>query len=143
MSTTSRLWFEVALPLFGLSLLSVAHLTLQRMRRTVVAALAWLAVVTGLVALVSDLLDKGWDASIAASFLSLLIGQLTLARSGPAPAPLTFWIGVGTLPALGVGGVLAEIDEQLLEIPLVCLGLAWMRVGWVTMRNRDAVPALP
>jgi len=61
------LTFEVALPLFGLSLLSVAHLTLQRMRRTVVAALAWLAVVTGLVALVSDLLDKGWDASIAAS----------------------------------------------------------------------------
>ena len=135
--------FEVALPLFGLSLLGVAHLTLQRMRRTVVVALAWLAVVTGLLALVSELLDKGWDASIAASSLALLIGQLTLDRSGRAPAPLTFWIGVGTLPALAVGGVLAEIDERLLEIPLVCVGLAWMLVGWVTLRNRDAVPALP
>jgi hypothetical protein len=137
------LMFDVALPLFGLSLLGVAHLTLRQVRRTVVAALAWLAVGTGLVALMSELLDRGWDASIAASSLALLIGQLTLARTGRAPAPLTFWIGVGTLPALAVGGALAEIDERLLEIPLVCVGLAWMLVGWVTLRNRDAVPASP
>lgn len=135
--------FGVALPLFGLSLLGVAHLTLRGIRQTVVVTLAWLAVGAGLVALLSELLDKGWDASIAASSLALLIGQLTLARSGRAPAPLTFWIGVGTLPALAVGGALAEIDERLLEIPLVCLGLAWMLVGWVTLRNRDAVPASP
>ena len=82
--------FGVALPLFGLSLLGVAHLTLRGIRRTVVVTLAWLAVVTGLVALLSELIDKGWDASIAASSLALLIGQLTLARSGRAPAPLTF-----------------------------------------------------
>ena len=113
------------------------------MRRRVVVAMAWLAVVTGLVAVVSELLDKGWDASIAVASLALLIGQLTLERSGRAPGPLTFWIGVGTLPALAVGGALAEIDERLLEIPLVCLVLAWMLVGWVTLRNRDAVPALP
>ncbi len=137
------LLFDLALPLFGLSLLGVAHLTLRQVRRTVVAALAWLAVVTGLVALVSELFDKGWDASIAVSSLALLIGQLTLARTGQAPAPLTFWIGVGTLPALAVGGALAEIDERLLEIPLVCVGLAWMLVGWVTLRNREAVPASP
>ena len=135
--------FEVALPLVGLSLLGVAHLTLQRMRRRVVVAMAWLAVVTGLVALVSESLEEGWDASIAASSLALLVGQLTLGRSGRAPGPLTFWIGVGTLPALAVGGSLAEIDERLLEIPLGCVGLAWMLVGWVTLHNRDAVPALP
>ncbi|MBD3926294.1 hypothetical protein IEZ26_16835 [Nocardioides cavernae] len=135
------LMFDVALPLFGLSLLGVAHLTLRQVRRRVVASLAWLAVVAGLVAFVSELLDKGWDASIAASSLALLMGQLTLPRSGRAPAPLTFWIGVGTLPALAVGGALAEIDERLLEIPLVCVGLAWMLVGWLTLRNRDAVPA--
>ena len=137
------LTFGVALPLFGLSLVGVAHLALRQVRRTVVVALAWLAVAAGLVALMSELLDKGWDTSIAASSLALLIGQLTLTRSGPAPAPLTFWIGVGTLPALAVGGALAEIDERLLEIPLVCVGLAWMRVGWVTLRNRDLVPDPP
>lgn len=132
---------DVALPLFGVSLVGVALLTSRGIRRTIVACLAWLAVVTGLVAVLSELLGKGWDASIAVSSLALLIGQLTLERSGRAPAPLTFWIGVGTLPALAVGGALAEIDERLLEIPLVCLGLAWMLVGWVTLRNRDAVPA--
>ena len=52
-----------------------------------IVAMAWLAVVTGLVALVSELLDKGWDASIAASSLALLAGQLTLGRSGRAPGP--------------------------------------------------------
>lgn len=135
--------FGVALPLFGLSLLGVAHLTLRGIRRTVVVGLAWLAVGAGLAALLSDLHDNGWDASIAASSLALLIGQLGLPRNGQAPAPLTFWIGVGTLPALAVGGALAEIDERLLEIPLVCLGLAWMLVGWMTLRSRDAVPALP
>lgn len=126
--------FGIALPLFGLSLLGVAHLTLRGIRRTVVVGAAWLAVGAGLVALLSDLLDNGW---------ALLIGQLALARNRRAPAPLTFWIGVGTLPALAVGGALAEIDERLLEIPLVCLGLAWMLVGWMTLRGRDAVPASP
>lgn len=135
--------FEVALPLFGLSLVGVALLTSRGSRRTIVVGLAWLAVVTGLMALVSELLDKGWDESIAASSLALLIGQLTLARSGRAPAPLTFWTGVATLPALAVGGALAEVDERLLEIPLVCVGLAWMLVGWVTLRNRDAAAASP
>jgi hypothetical protein len=135
--------FVVALPLFGLSLLGVAHLTLLQVRRTVVAALACVAVVAGLVASMSELLDRGWGEPIVASSLALLIGQLTLERNGRAPAPLTFWIGVATLPALAVGGALAEFDERLLEVPVVCVGLAWMSVGWVTLRNRDLVPVMP
>ncbi|TGN64600.1 hypothetical protein EXE59_11965 [Nocardioides eburneiflavus] len=134
---------ELALPLFGLSLVGVALLTSRSVRRTIVVCLAWLAVAAGLVALVSELLDLAWDESIAAASLALLLGQLTLPRSGRAPAALTFWLGVGTLPALAVGGALAEIDERLLEIPLVCVGLAWMLVGWLTLRTWDAVPASP
>ena len=34
------------------------------------------------------------------------------------------------VPAVLVGGLLAELDERLLEIPLVCLGVAWMAVGF-------------
>lgn len=135
--------FELALPLFGLGLVGVALLTSPGTRRTIVVGMAWLAVVTGLVALVSELLDTAWDESIAASSLALLIGQLTLPRSGRAPATLTFWIGVCTLPAIAVGGALADIDERLLEIPLVCVGLAWMLVGWVTLRSLHAAPGLP
>ena len=79
--------FGVALPLFGLSLLGVAHLALWQVRRTVVAVLAWLAVAAGLVALTSELLDKGWDASIAASYLALLIGQLDAPEERPSTRP--------------------------------------------------------
>lgn len=135
--------FELALPLFGLSLVGVALLTSRGIRRTIVVSLGWLAVATGLGATVSELLDVTLHEGIAASALALLIGQMTLPRSGQAPAAMTFWTGVGTLPALAVGGALAEIDERLLEIPLVCIGLAWMLVGWVTLRNRDAVAASP
>ena len=133
--------FELALPLFGLSLLGVALLTSRGIRRTIAVGLAWLAVVAGVMALWSELFDKGWDQSIAASSLALLLGQLALPRSDGAPAALTFWIGVATLPALAVGGALAEIDERLLEIPLVCVGLAWMLVGWLTLRHRQGAPA--
>ncbi|MGA9747837.1 MAG: hypothetical protein WBQ50_10330, partial [Nocardioides sp.] len=59
--------FELALPLFGLSLVSVALLTARGIRRTIVVGMAWLAVVAGLAALMSELLDVAWDESIAAS----------------------------------------------------------------------------
>jgi hypothetical protein len=119
----------------------VALLTSQGFRRTIVVGLAGLAVVTGLAALASELLDLALDKSIAASALALLTGQMALSRHGRAPAAMTFWIGVGTLPALAVGGALAELDEQLLEIPSHALGLAWRLVGWVTLQNLPAVLA--
>jgi hypothetical protein len=128
--------FDLALPLFGLNLLAVALLTSRGIRRTIAVGVAWLAVVAGVMALWSEVFDSGWDQSIAVSSLALLLGQLALPRSDGAPAALTFWIGVATLPALAFGGALAEIDERLLEIPLVCVGLAWMLVGWVTLRHR-------
>ena len=49
--------FELALPLFGLSLVGVALLTSRGIRRTIVVSLGWLAVATGLGATVSELLD--------------------------------------------------------------------------------------
>jgi hypothetical protein len=80
--------FGLALPLFGLSLVGVALLTSQGFRRTivVVVGLAGLAVVTGLAALASELLDLALDESIAASALALLTGQMALSRHGRAPA---------------------------------------------------------
>ena len=40
------------------------------------------------------------------------------------------------VPSLVIGGVLSEIDERLLEVPLVCLAIAWAAVGWGTLANR-------
>lgn len=130
------LTYEVALPLLGASLVGVAHLVLEPgRRRTLVLTAAWLAVLTGSVALGSELLGESWDPSIAVWALSLLAGQVGLLGVRPAPAPLTWWTGVSTVPALLVGGALAEVDERLLEVPLVCIGLAWMAIGLVTLRR--------
>lgn len=131
------LTFDLALPLFGACLLGVALLTMPTShRRTVVVTLAWVALVSGMVAWGSEVLGRSWDASIATCGLALLVGQVCLLKIRPAPAPLTFWLGAGTVPALSLGGVLAEHDERLLEIPLVVIALVWMLVGWVTLRRQ-------
>jgi hypothetical protein len=61
--------------------------------------------------------------------MALLVGLLLLPRRGPWPTPLAWWIGAAMLPALVVGGALSAVDERLLEIPLTCLGMAWMVLG--------------
>lgn len=130
------LTLELALPLLGACLVGVSHLVLPPIRRRrVVATAAWLAVATGLVALTGELLGEFLDPFIAAWALALLTGQLCLLDVRSAPAPLTFWTGAGTVPALLVGGVLAEVDERLLEIPMLGLGLAWLSIGVATLRR--------
>ena len=49
---------------------------------------------------------------------------------------------MSTVPALIVGGALSVIDERLLEIPLTCIGLAWIVVGWAILSSqKDAARA--
>jgi hypothetical protein len=131
------LLFETAPVLFGIGLISVAYSTMPpSRRRTAALALAAVSAFAGLAALVSDLVAEVAGGALAISSLTLLIGLLTLARRGRWPAPLAWWIGAAMIPALVVGGILSEFDERLLEIPLVCLGLAWMVVGWAALRPR-------
>ncbi|MGH2394137.1 MAG: hypothetical protein ACRDGH_11715 [Candidatus Limnocylindria bacterium] len=133
------LLFEIAPFLFGVALLSVVRSTLPPSRRRVAASgLAAVSVLAGLGALASDLVGEVSGVALAISSLALLMGLLLLARRGPWPAPLAWWIGVAMVPALVVGGILSELDERLLEIPLTCLGLAWMVVGWAALSNRAA-----
>jgi hypothetical protein len=138
------LLFELAPALFGVGLLSVAYSTMSPgRRRTVSLGFATVATVAGVAALVSDLVGEVAGGALAISSVALLIGLLTLARNGRWPAPLAWWIGVALVPAFLVGGVLSEIAEGLLEIPLVCVGIAWMTVGWAVLRQHDASPAAP
>ena len=130
------LLFEAATPLFGLALGSVALSTMSpSRRRVVVLALSAISVIAGFIALASELVDEVWGAALAVSSVGLLIGLLTLPRNGHWPAPLAWWMGVAMVPAVVVGGALAEIDERLLEIPLVCLGITWMVVGRAALRQ--------
>lgn len=131
------LLFECAPVLFGIGLLGVAYSTMPpSRRRKAPLGLAVVSALAGLAALVSDLVGEVAGVALAISSLTLWIGLLTLPRRGRWPAPLAWWIGVAMVPALVVGGILSELDERLLEIPLICLGLAWMVLGWTALRPR-------
>ena len=129
------LLFEAAPALFGVGLLSIAYCTKRDRRRDVALALSAVATLAGLAALVSDMVGEVAGAALATSSVALLLGLLTLGRRGRWPAPLAWGIGLAMVPALLVGGALSAIDERLLELPLVCLGVGWMAVGWAMLRQ--------
>lgn len=133
------LLFEAAPALFGLGLLSIAFGEMpQSRRRGSALGLSAVAILAGLAALVSDLVGEVAGAALAISSVALLLGLLTVGRNGRWPAPLVWCIGLAMVPALIVGGALSAIDERLLELPLVCLGVGWMAVGWAMLRNRHS-----
>jgi hypothetical protein len=135
------LLFEAAPALFGWGLMSVAHCTMRPGgRRGFALALSAVATVAGLAALASDLVGEVAGEALAISSVALLIGLLSLERHRRWPAPLAWCIGLAMLPALILGGLLAEIDERLLELPLVCLGVGWMAVGWAVLRHEAFQP---
>jgi len=104
---------------------------------------AAVAAIAGLAALVSELVGEVVGVALVISSLGLLLGLLTLDRHHQWPTPLAWWIGVAMVPALLVGGMLSEIDERLLELSLICLGTAWMVVGWAALHPQTVSPTTP
>ena len=100
--------------------------------------LAVISIGADVVTEVTEVIGEVAGAAIAASSLALVVGLVTLDRHQPSPTPLAWWIGVAMLPAVFVGGMLSEVDERLLELPLVCLGIAWMFVGWAVLQSSRA-----
>ena len=133
--------FAVAPALFGIGLLGVAQSGMAPgRRRTVALGLAAVAAVAGFAAVMSDLVGEPAGAALAISSVTLLVGLLCLTRDRRWPARLAWWIGAAMVPALVVGGVLSGMDERLLEIPIVFLGVAWMTVGWAMLGRSAASP---
>lgn len=131
------LLLEVAPMLFGVALLSIAYSTSPpSRRRAVTLVLAAVSAIAGFVALASELVGEVAGIALAISSIALLIGLLLLPRRGPRPAPFAWWIGATTVPALLVGGILSELDERLLEVPLTCLGVAWIVLGLIALSDR-------
>ncbi|HEY5882445.1 MAG TPA: hypothetical protein VIU11_26280 [Nakamurella sp.] len=134
------LLFEMGPPLFGVGLLGVASSTMPAgRRRTAALTLGAASFLAALVALVIDRAGE-FNPALVVSSLSLLVGLLTVPRHAAWPAPLAWWIGFAWVPAMLIGGVLSELDERLLEVPLTCLGIAWMTVGWALLRQPAVDP---
>jgi hypothetical protein len=75
---------------------------------------------------------------------SLVLLGIAVRRAHALPGrwrSLPLAIGTGVLPLLLAGGILETLDERLLEIPIVILGLAWIALGYATWSNASDVPA--
>jgi hypothetical protein len=119
------LLLELGLPCFGLALLLLALEAGSR----IATALGVVATGGGAVALALDLFDRWPDPAITTGGLALVVG-LALLRPSDQPGR---WgpraIGLATVPVTAAGGLLALVDEALLEVSTVVLGLAWTWLG--------------
>lgn len=80
--------------------------------------------------------------STVATLAGLVVLGIVHRRSHHLPAPwrnLPLLLGLSVVPLLVVGGMLAELNERLLEVPLVFIGLGWIVLGVVvSAAARDA-----
>ncbi len=105
-------------------------------------ALAWASLALALVSVVVYLVTTDDEvvfplsATIPLTALSILASLVLLGiavrRVGALPGrwrsfPLS--MGVAVLPLMVIGAILETLDERLLELPLVVLGLAWVMLG--------------
>lgn len=151
--------FEAAPTLFALGQLGLAALLPEgagRLRRIgiALAALSGLAGVLAVFMLESASDESSFSPWVFASFLSnlaaLIVLGIAVRRSAVSASPLRWLplgLGIMTFPLVAVGGALEQINDRLLEVPLVLLGLAWIRLGCLIAFARSAafqaVPSSP
>lgn len=129
--------FEVAVPLFGVPLVALASAGRQDWRHRLAQALGGVAVVTGCAALASDLAGEVWHVVLAASAVAQVVGLVVVGladRRVPgglgAAGRTALLIGLVTIPAQAVGGLLELVDERLLEVGTLFLGCLWVWLGF-------------
>lgn len=133
------LLFEAAPLFFGAALTALALSSdLQGRRRTAAIALGLLTIAAGAVAGVTEAVEQVWGPAIAVSSLALIAGLLLLGRrASSVPHRFAWWIGASILPALVVGGLLSAINERLLEVSILTLGLMWLRLAGLLLAKGD------
>lgn len=138
--------FEAAPLFFGVTLTALALTSdLRAGRRRTSIALGILTVAAGVVAGVTEAVGEVWGPAIAASSLALIAGLLLLGRrASSASHRFAWWIGVSMFPALVVGGLLSAINERLLELSVLTLGLMWLWLSGILLsRGTPAGSAEP
>lgn len=142
--------FALGPPLFAVALIGL-HARLEGRGGRLASAgreLAYLAIAASFVLLLArafaaDLLPAGEDdftplsPVIAATGLSTLAGLILLGLATrrtevmpPGWRSLPLAMGVLIVPGMMVAGIVSELSERLLEIPLVLFGLGWVLLGF-------------
>src|SRR3990170_2676524 len=134
--------FEAAMPLFAVGLLGL-HARLEGRGGPLGKAgvlVAYAALAAAALLLVAPL-PPFYAVAGFGPFLGLvLVGSATLqAMIFPPPwSALPLALGLGGPLLILAGGGLALINERLLEIPIVLVGLAWMLLGYAVLVVKGA-----
>jgi len=136
------LLFEVAPALFVVALIGL-HARLESRGGLPGTIGLVFAVLSGLFALVGLVLPSApggesfspWIfGAFIANLASLVLLGIAARRSGALPGRVSLLplaLGVSTLPLIAVGGALESVNERLLEVPLVLIGVAWIWLGYL------------
>ena len=139
--------FEAAMLLFALGLLGLnARLGGRASSLEKAGALvAYVSVVSAVVGIVAPLTPFIAVAGFGPLLGLVLLGIATLqTRIFPPPwSILPLVMGLGTPILILAGGLLATINERLLEIPIVLVGLAWMLLGYSVLVVKSATVEQP
>lgn len=143
------LLFEVAPLLFSAGLVGL-HARLTGSRGLSARSGLILAVLSGGLAALGVLLpagpgDESFSPWIFGSFVTnlaglILLGLCTTRSPGTMPEKmrrLPLILGIATFPLIILGGGLESINERLLELPIVLLGLAWIGLGYLITTHED------
>lgn len=132
--------FEAAPALFAFTVASMASVHATRLSRAALVT-GGFACIAGIVAVGRELTGDSSDAALTLAMLGVIlgltmVGEATRRESGsPGRAGrLAFALGLATIPALAVGGLLSAINERLLEVPLFVLACTWSWLGSLMLR---------
>ncbi len=149
--------FQIGVPLFAISLLGLYAVLDRHDRRATAGVIAAglaisLALAAAAMRVVAPALAPQGEEFTPLSALTLgsalcVVSALVLLglvsrRSGRLRwRALPFWMGVLLVPGFLAGGALAEIDERLLEVPLVLFAIAWIALGCSMWRSAGTARA--
>lgn len=150
--------FEVAPLFFALGVIGLAR-TLPVPRGRLALSAQIVAVVAGLATLGSLVVTEGGTATSSeddfsalifvgfiATIVALLMAGIATRRRPTLTSPwhlLPLVLSAGFIPLMAVGGALEAINERLLEVPLLLLGLGWALIGYATIARRQPESASP
>jgi hypothetical protein len=134
--------FEAAMPLFAVGVVGLgARLgELRGPLGMVGVVVACAAAASAVVAFLTELAPFIAIAGFGPFLGLILVGSAALqARIFPSPwNTLPLSIGLGGPVLILAGGGLALINERLLEVPIVIIGLAWVLLGYSVLLERNA-----